>query len=362
MTCHVDLLDIGFDLEAECSEDIAYIGAFMDAYLEPSRLPCSERFTVKVQRESVPVIPLPGSVIPIHRTKHPYWSFDGVLEHVRPRTVAWPSRGVRFEVDSERRHIVAAIGSDTDSVMAGEAVFHAMRGIALACRRTGSLIHASAVVSNGRAIAFSGDVMAGKTTLLAEAAFRLGLSPLTNDRLLIADSGGACLSHSWPSYASFCEGTLLNFPALARAAQAYEEGHGGYTTVRWPAPLRPVFNKTCKRFYPMRWLVDAGVPCFAASAPLHAVVFVRLIPGAGEATWELIESNALSQQLRAVLFPPSDHSFLPWHGLGPNSVLADPDGLAGLLIGHSVSAWRLSIPIDLADFPSFLDEVFTHEA
>jgi hypothetical protein len=186
----------------------------------------------------------------------------------------------------------------------------------------GNLLHASAVEVSGRAVLFVGEVSAGKTTLLTEATVAHGARPLSNDRVLVT-AGDPPLALSWPSYASFCEGTLLAYPALREAAERYEEDDHPYRTQRWLRALAPSFGKEEKRAYPMRWFTDAVGTRFSPGAAFGALVAARLDPRASAWSLERLElerpgpRGAVLRLLRRNCFDTFEPSFCPWHGLPP---------------------------------------------
>ncbi|KQR11669.1 hypothetical protein [Cellulomonas sp. Leaf334] len=269
--------------------------------------------------------------MPVHRSKHSYWSLSGDLLETSPRTVRFAGRGVAVTSEAADRWRVAAQPWAKPSVV-GEAVFHVQRSVALYRRdsATGPLLHASGVLGrDGRAVLFTGSVSAGKTTLLTEAVVTYGAVPLTNDRAWLRIDADVTVQ-SWPSYASFCEGTLITYPVLRGAAERFEsERDNPLRTTAHPEPLRYAFDKDTKRIYPMSWFTDATNTRFVPSATLGTLVLSRLevARGASELR-ELdlthdVDRRMLVDVLQDESFDSHEPSFLPWHGL-PMPVLCWP--------------------------------------
>ncbi|KOX14243.1 hypothetical protein ADL05_16730 [Nocardiopsis sp. NRRL B-16309] len=263
------------------------------------------------------------ATVDVHASKHPHWSFAADVLVEEPRAVRWQGRGVtvRHEGDLSWR---VGVDPDSDPRLVGEAVFHLLRSIALYRRDTaaGPLVHASGVLDRrGRAVLFSGSVLAGKTTLLTESVIGRGATPLTNDRALIRFFGTQADVLTWPSYASFCEGTILNYPALAGAAEAFEHDANPVRTICHDRPLVSGFDKDTKRIYPMSWFTDATGASYAASAPLGTLVITRLIPGTGRSELRELDLGTEADRGRVIdlftreCFDQAEPSFLPWHGM-----------------------------------------------
>jgi hypothetical protein len=355
------ILDTRFTATSAEPRLLDYSRAFMEAYAaDEEPLPAAQEIALSVERAAVDGGP--GRTVPVHRSKHGYWTFPGVVVGERPRRVVWPSRGVMVSFCREHGSLDVAVGADTPAAVAGEAVFHACRSLALYLRRAeaGLLVHASAVTVDGAAVIFTGDVMAGKTTVMTEAVLRHGAVPLSNDRVWLRPEDPP-QAVSWPSYASFCEGTLLNYPPLAEAALRYEDPAYPHRTQTWPWPLRPVFAKDSKRTYPMMWFAEAAGVRFLPRAPLGAVVLTRCAPDAASAEPEPIDLRSgsgrarLTAALASQVFDTAEPSFLPWHGLplprGAPAVtrIVDQLGAAG------VAAFALTVnPSDLTPIKELL--------
>lgn len=353
----LSIFDLRISVDSEDKDDLKYIAAFMDAFDDVPSMSPRTIVRVRVQRQSLP--PAAGPTVPIHRSKHSHWNFDGCLLSEHPRTVLWPSRGVIVTVDDRGKSVTVGVRPDLPQVLAGEAIFHAIRGVCLALRPPGFLLHASAVVGSGHAVAFCGGSLSGKTTVMTQLVLRHGAQPLTNDRLLLMP-GPSLRAHAWPSYASYCEGTLLEYPELQAAAVRYESDECAYGTRRWPEPLTRTFDKGRKRTYPMVWFKEAAGRGFARQAKLTAVAFLRVSPQVEQLRATRLSASGVTQlpdRLQEVMFPARDPSFMPWHGLAM-PVAAPAQALLDSLVQAGVSLHELEVPAaDVAAVHGFVEGV-----
>lgn len=341
---YISVFDLRLHVQAERPEDLGYLDAFMDAFEATAPNEARRVVDVRVHRQTLP--PASGPEVPVHRSKHPYWNIDSQLLSDCPRTVLWLSRGIAVTVEDQGSRVTIAVSPDLPPAFAGESIFHALRGICLALRPAGSLLHASAVVLDDRAIAFCGDSLSGKTTVMTQLVLRHGVRPLTNDRLLLTP-GLPLRVHAWPSYASYCEGTLLAYKELASAAAYYESDVCPYRTRRWTGPLSWTFDKERKRTYPLAWLSQAAGCKFVRQSHLAALVFLRVSPKVTKfrPTRIPLHDRALAGGLLAkVVFADQDPSFMPWHGLpmpSPDPAFALIDEVAR----SGVALYELEVPV-----------------
>ena len=312
------ILDVGVSVSGDPS-DLEYVGAFVDAYEPPRRPAAPIQVRVEARREHLPPASDAGDdSLWVHRSKHRYWDIRAV--GTRAVFVRWLNRPVAVGVNGRSAQV--ATPAEATPEMTGEAAWHVCRSLALYSRdaRMGKLLHASAVVVDGRAVLFVGDVSAGKTTLMTAAVLDHGAVPLSNDRVLVR-LGTPLSAHSWPSYASFTEGTLLDRAPLAEAARAYEAGRTGHRTQTWGATLRRAYTKDVKRVYPMTWFCGTVGRRYRRSAPLGAIVISTLaarVP-APAVRWLDLDDDEQRQRLVDLLerecFDAIEPSFRPWHGL-----------------------------------------------
>ena len=356
MPARFRILDTEFVVEAEQDQVLDYARAFTTDAYEPERggSPASAASAPVRVRVTRSPLPEPGpDVVPVHRTKHAYWSFDARAAD-GGRTTVWP-RGIAVTVDAAVEEMTVAVGPDVPAAVAGESLFHAFRGVALYRRdpARGNLLHASAVVLDDAAVLFTGAVNAGKTTMLTHLVLHGGAAPLSNDRVRVT-SDPAPVAQSWPSYASFAEGTILAHPELEEAALAYERGDYPLATQRWERPLAADFTKARKRVYPMTWFTDAAGVRYRSDAPLGAVFLCRLSPESGGiALRELspADDESVLEALAGNTFDDAEPSFLPWHGL---RFPAGAPGLDGLLARSRAAGVRF---FTLDADPRRLDDV-----
>jgi hypothetical protein len=306
------ILGVRFRLAAEREDDLAYVHAFMDAYEGPDDEAADAKVAIEVARGPLPA-PAGGATVQVHSSKHAYWNFAGTVVSTEPRIVVWDGKGVAVRLEPpDRAHVT--VDPALPAARAGEAVFHLCRSLALYLRRAdrGNLVHASAVECEGRTVLFSGGVNAGKSTLCAESVLRHGCRPLANDRVLLS-AGEPPVAVSWPSYSSFAEGTLLDYPELEEAARDYERPSCPYRTQTWGDRLSRAYTKDVKRVYPMAWFAGAAGTRFVRRAPLGLLLLVRLKEG-GRATLEPADVSAAAE-LADQSFDAAEPSFHPWHGL-----------------------------------------------
>ena len=318
----ISILGVEINIAADEAGMLDYIHAFMDAYEDvPSDIQPDKHIHINVKRGDL-LTPARHSVVSVHRSKHAYWTFDAELYENHSRNVIWRTKGVSVRLRDAATNVEVTVGPTVDPRYAGEALFHICRSLALYHRSgyRGNLLHASAVSINNSAVLFMGKVFAGKSTLLAESVFKHGAKPLANDRVLIL-AGVPPIAVSWPSYSSFCEGTLLNYPALAAAAEHYENGNYPFRTQTWSRPLARLFKPDAKRIYPMLWFSQAAGVKFVRQEELRMLVLAQVEPEPATPGIRRLDlanpadRTHLTSILDACTFDDHEPSFLPWHGL-----------------------------------------------
>lgn len=370
------LLGTRFQLFTSEDDLLSFSRAFTDCYRS-----CSEKIRWRWNRELVVTVrrgclPPPSRLpaIPVHRYgRNDHWNIDAELYPARTIIGIWRSKGIMVKIDTCWTNVEIIVDNSTDTQVASEAVFHMCRGLAVYLRvgADGNLLHASGVELDGRAILFSGSKMAGKSTLLLEAVSKYGATPLTNDRIYIS-ANELPIATSWPSYVTLCEGTILNYPALASAALAYEQGAYPFRGQSWPEPLEPVFASNKKRLYPMAWLSDALSTKYIWSSPLGAIVFARLtseveIAQLDEINFDDMEEGAqIKDTLEREGFDQQESAFRPWHGRPlPVGMPAIRD-LMSRMKQSGVKFYRLILnPTKLSPLGEMLEEIksrFSHQA
>jgi hypothetical protein len=326
--------------------DLAYAGAFLDAYDSPRAGPSCPAMTVSVGRtKQLANDRGPARELWVHRSKHPYWNVRGV--RAGRRAVRWLNRPIVSSLTGDAgAEVRSPVGASAE--MTGEAAWHVCRNLALYLRdaRAGKLLHASAAVLDGRCVMFVGAVSAGKTTLMTETVLAHGAQPLANDRVLV-NVGTPLQAVSWPSYASFTEGTLLDYEPLRRAALDYEAGGFGHRTQTWTGALSHRYGKDAKRTYPMSWFSKAVGRAYRRSAPVGAIVLSRLSPDVGRPFVQPVdlddagERAAVAQLLSHECFDDAEPSFCPWHDLSLPAGAPDATLLLDELIAQQVPVYRL---------------------
>lgn len=306
-----------FTLEADRPERLRYVHAFIGAYDRSIEETITADASIRVREGDLPA----GGqmrVAPVHRSKHPYWNFDAHWMDAGA-IATWPARGIAVRLSASGASVV--VPRRTSEATAGEAVFHVCRSLALYRRRasSGNFLHASAANIRGRAVLFCGQSSSGKTTLLTQAVARSGAHPMANDRVVVSRRPGLDVT-SWPSYASYCEGTLLDYAPLRAAAERYERSDCPHRTLSWPHPLRPLYDKQSKRIYPMGWLADAFDVRYTRCAALGALIFPTISSSGPHVVtrWQLDDPatrGRLAHELDRLSFDRVEPSFLPWHGL-----------------------------------------------
>lgn len=335
------LLDTHFTVEVFTRWILRHSDEFMRAYRDPYEHSTAEINVVKIQQVDYPGEPEgeESARRPVHRSKHPRWSFDAVTHNATPQWWHWEERGFCVRrVNDDSRSISEDTEPDTwqfgikpnvEPAVVSESLFHLLRSIAIykRSRRNSHFLHASGVVSpnTGKAVLFTGSVSAGKTTLMTHAVLKANALPLTNDRawVLCEGSNEVCPQIvSWPSYASYCEGTLLNDDRLRSGAVAFEEQNSILRVTKNDRPLQNRFDKDAKRIYPMGWFSDIANCKYETEAPLATISISQVDPYTTRST--LRELNpAGSQADRAMIltaieteqFDSSEPSFRDWHGM-----------------------------------------------
>jgi hypothetical protein len=151
-----------------------------------------------------------------------------------------------FHVSERRRSIHCSVEPDLRPATLRHLLLDQVIPLALAAHGR-TVLHASAVLAGGSAIAFMGDSGAGKSTLVASFAMA-GYPVVTDDSLLVTETPGA--PHAVPSYPSVRLWpnaiALAEVPAsLARGASGTRKRRlgrrAGLGFASEPAPLRAIF-------------------------------------------------------------------------------------------------------------------------
>ncbi|MDR7152044.1 hypothetical protein J2W49_004020 [Hydrogenophaga palleronii] len=247
-----------------------------------------------------------------HRSlNYSHWNLKGPVE---PAGIYLPALGMlfRFHVNDSRLDVYTVPGR---SQRTAELVFHAARNLALWRRdaRFSCMLHASAVIVHGAAWLFLGNKGAGKSTLFIDSVLRHGATPLSNDRVLLDSFDGRTI-WSWPSYLSYCEGTILDYPELGQVFDAALEG------VEPPSArlYRRSYEQAHKRIVPPFHFNEVLGRHYARSAPIAGVVCAQLQPGHADGL-TVISTRRTSQmaisEIADAVFSGDDPDFPAWHGV-----------------------------------------------
>lgn len=322
----LNLLKVLFNLTTDSPDLFSYINAFKQAYGNDEATPFD--FTVEVIANVGDLYNLPTiATVPVHKSNSfmEYWTFDANIhennaEHI---IATWPEKRLSLKFEKQHNRLILTIDPTVEKKYAGEFIFHSCRSFALYLRRaeSGNLFHATGIELNDKGVLFTGIANAGKSTLLTESIIKFDASPICNDRVLITSDTQPMLI-SWPGYASYCEGTILNYPQLKEAADKYEIPSYPYKTQSYPYPLKMVFHKgkRTKRIYPMIWLTDAIGKKYVQYAALKCIVLSTISTDIEIPKMEILDLNDqtckqnLIDSFAALIFDFHETTFIPWHG------------------------------------------------
>lgn len=255
-----------------------------------------------------------------HRSlNYPHWNLEGPAD--AGGAIHLPGEGMLFRHDARRACLDVHI-DPMRAVRSSELIFHAARNLTLWRRgpRFAPMLHASAVVLDGGAWLFLGSKGAGKSTLFIDMVLRHGARPLANDRVLLDAEDGRSV-WSWPSYLSYCEGTIVDYPELRRIFDAglrdLQRRHidAGQTCDR--ALYRRSYAQRHKRIVAPCLLAEVLGTLYVPRAPLAGVVRATLEPGhaAGVTVHASGSTTGLQHaDIADALFPADDPDFPCWHG------------------------------------------------
>ncbi|KWX80169.1 hypothetical protein AMQ84_04635 [Paenibacillus riograndensis] len=347
----VNILDSKFEVTTDFEEALQYVNYFMESYevkIDDNFI--NSKISITLNEGVVPET-LNGTEVKVHTTKHDYWNFFGEYEIVdNIRRVLWPTKKIMVLLDECANNIEIRYKSKDSPNLIGEVLFHIMRSLALYKRENKgtNFLHASSVVLEGKGIAFTGAASAGKTTLFLESIFQLHAIPLSNDRIYIKNNSKEAIAYSWPSYASFCEGTLLNYSTLAAGALDYQKNERNkYRTLNWESPLVSSFDKGNKRIYPMLWLSECIEKKYLNSNKLDYIFLSKLDPQCTEDIVEVLSYEKdypyILDQVQSQLFDNNEPSFEQWHGISFNNNANTPEQFISNLKSNDCKFIKLHI-------------------
>ncbi|MEU1017521.1 hypothetical protein [Streptomyces sp. NPDC005898] len=190
--------------------------------------------------------------------------------------------------------LILGRGTEPVATVAARLAREVMRGLLL--RDGWAVLHASAVVKDGRTVLTFGGKGAGKTTTALALAARHGGGLLANDRVFVRpNDGGGVDVLPWPSAAALGLGLLhaLGWDEIARerleAGEALHPTQDRRVTEALLAgraePLREGGKEMKVQVFPDQFLTWFGVP-LATEGEAAALVFPRIEPGAAPAVQE----------------------------------------------------------------------------
>lgn len=245
------------------------------------------------------------------------WNLHGPAE---PGGIFLPEQGLlfRFTTGEDRLDVYVDQGR---AQRADELIFHAARNLALWRRgeHLRPMLHASAIDIDGMAWLFLGSKGAGKSTLFIDSVLRQHARPLANDRVLLDRRDGRSV-WSWPSYLSYCEGTLVDYPELRQVFDA-TAGTGSAARARL---YRRSYAQAHKRITPPFHFHEVLGRRYRRSARIGGAVVARLEPGHAGGLSVLSQHRSADLtpgDLADAVFPHDDPDFADWHRATP---AADP--------------------------------------
>jgi len=344
---NISLLGVAFEITSEQDGLLDYSKYFM-SYECGDTLNTAANVNVNI-RKGIVDIHSRGNSSRVHFSKHINWDFKAVQLADEPNSFLWPDKGMKISFTENngritRVDVITDLGQALVPII-GEAIFHLLRSLAYYLRNPveGLFMHASAVKNkNNKGVLFTGNSLSGKTTALLSAVFEAKSTPVANDRILITRDSTSVKGYSWPSYASFCEGTLLRYSELTSACYAFEHASNPFRTHAKDQPLKKEFNKTLKRIYPMGWFSEAINQEYAYSVPLQRIIFIEVSP---ESTFHFERmpaenSTEVYEALLANSFLKEEPSFLAWHGLKKPDDQFDKETL-NKWVKSDVEFWKL---------------------
>lgn len=300
------------------SEFFARMTSIIDGALPPSqlglidieiKLSSRDALNVKAQR-------LGAATGYFHRSSnYGHWNIEGIAGH---GAIYLVELGLFFCFDEQKSTLTVEVESPSAPRL-GELVFHAARNLALwrRGRQLCSMLHASSVVFDDKAWLFVGNKGAGKSTLFIDAVLRQGGRPLANDRVIL-DEFDKKTVWSWPSYLSYCEGTILDYKELRDIFDAASVTEPAYERSNMERRLyRNSYGQNHKRIVPPYFLKETLGIQYVPSAPLGGLVLACLNPAMSQQA--IVHSKYSSTDLALAdiehaLFTSDDPDFPCWHG------------------------------------------------
>jgi hypothetical protein len=254
--------------------------------------------------------------VAFHRSSnYAHWNLTG---KGAGRAIHLPQYGFLAECDEAQRIHITLV--DPRAPRLPELVFHTARNIAWYLRGNviGPAVHASAIELDGSALLFAGTKGAGKSTIFIDAVTQLGARPLSNDRVFVHNGTSAV---SWPSYLSYCEGTIVDYPVLTAAFLAYEDDAAVDTRKRWGREFCRRYDQACKRIIQPSYLVAELGRRYRSHVQIAALVIPTVDPNSRRTKIMRTRSCAelTDREIEQFLFDAVDPDIANWHGMvGPS--------------------------------------------
>ena len=190
-----------------------------------------------------------------------------------------PDTAIAYDVSADRSSIVVRYAGNrpTARVRLMRVVREYFHNASL--QAGGFVLHAAAVVHDGRAIAIAGRKGAGKTTMLLRLLRDADASFLSNDRVLV--SGGLTQAQSMPTVVSLRDATLGLLPDVATRLSHAGDFRSHQAERRAAGPMAPVRAGEGIRLDAHQLCEAVGRPMIPA-APLGAVITIDETGPAGQ--------------------------------------------------------------------------------
>ncbi|EJF91078.1 hypothetical protein [Bartonella tamiae] len=223
-----------------------------------------------------------------------------------------PKYGLKFHFKNETLTLYA---NEKSTIRGAELLFHAARNIALYLRSEpfGIAVHASAVNSPNGAILFAGNKGSGKSTQFLEALDVAGVLPFANDRVFFSSKNHI---YSWPSYLSYCEGTITDYPKVKMAFNTYENCNNENGLKKWGVDYDHSYVQNKKRIIPQDYLTNIYNFKYSISSKLKAIIFSNFnLEYEFSFSFKLINNDSfeLKNNLKKVIFNDIDEDIPCWH-------------------------------------------------
>lgn len=337
-----------------------YIDRFVASYDTVIEPPRGDEVSVVVRPSSRQNWCQTGAKVAFHRSSnYAHWNIDG---YATESGICMNEHEVEVRVGAQS--IEVEFGQSV-SARAPEILFHVVRNYCLYNKKSSeiAMFHASAVSRDGGAILFAGGKGAGKSTQFIEAVTAGGYEPLANDRVVVEENGSQLSVTSWPSYLSYCEGTILDYPVLKDAFDCYEGDEHNWWARKWGPEYSRSYNQDKKRIIPQDYLTKALGRPYKLESHLKAIVISEMdteySSGFSVRRGDFEDPGTLEQLIEEIMFSGEDADIPCWHGVSRNTrdesvaTIVERMRLAGVRIYRT----RMNPLTDKASFRAMLDAI-----